>query len=214
MTPDYRARVPAVVFVAPYFLPTTSRFIAATASIPGVSLGLVSADPAEKIPREIRPLLSAHYRVENALDPSQLLPAVRSLGAQLGGVDRILGPLEELQVPMAQVRAELSVDGVDVETARNFRDKDRMKKVMSAHGLPCAKHRLVGSAEEAWDFSSPPDYQSWPNHHLARAPGTHFGSTSTIRSIPGCSGLHPRLRTRLCSRSSWLVTSLRSIACL
>ena len=144
--------MPAVVFVAPYFLPTTSRFIAAAASVPGVSLGLVSADPAEKIPPEIRPLLAAHYRVENALDPNQLLGAVRAVGAQLGGVDRILGPLEELQVPMAQVRAELGVDGVDVETARNFRDKDRMKKVMSAHGLPCARHRLVGSPEEAWDF--------------------------------------------------------------
>lgn len=144
--------MPAVVFVAPYFLPTTSRFIAAAANVPGVRLGLVSTDPAEKIPPEVSPLLAAHYQVEDALDSSHLLGAVRSVGAQLGGVDRILGPLEELQVPMAQVRAELGVDGVDVETARNFRDKDRMKKVMSAHGLPCARHRLVGSAEEAWDF--------------------------------------------------------------
>jgi hypothetical protein len=144
--------VPAVVFVAPYFLPTTSRFIAAAAGIPGVRLGLVSNDPAQKIPADIRPRLDAHFQVENALDPHQLLEAVKGVADQLGGLDRILGPLEELQVPMAQVRNELGIDGVDVETARNFRDKDRMKSVMSAHGLPCARHRLVGSAESAWDF--------------------------------------------------------------
>ncbi|MBA3361149.1 MAG: ATP-grasp domain-containing protein [Acidimicrobiia bacterium] len=149
---DYRAAVPAVVFVAPYFLPTTSRFIAAAATTPGVVLGLVSADPAQKIPNEVRPHLAAHYQVENALDPDQLHKAVTAIAGQLGGVDRILGPLEELQVPMAQVRVALSVDGVDVETARNFRDKDRMKKVLSAHGLPCARHRLVGSTDAAWEF--------------------------------------------------------------
>lgn len=140
------------MFVAPYFLPTTSRFIAAAATTPGVRLGLVSSDPADKIPSEIGPHLTAHFQVENALDPDQLLDAVRSLGGRLGGVDRILGPLEELQVPMAQVRAELGVDGVNVETARNFRDKNRMKSVMSAHGLPCARYQLVGTAEAAWEF--------------------------------------------------------------
>lgn len=149
---DYRAAVPAVVFVAPYFLPTTSRFIEAAATTRGVQLGLVSNDPEEKIPDEIRAHLSAHFQVENALDPGQLLGAVRSLGGQLGGVDRILGPLEELQVPMAQVRAELGVDGVDVETARNFRDKNRMKSVMASHGVPCARYQLVGSQEAVWDF--------------------------------------------------------------
>ena len=144
--------MPAVVFVAPYFLPTTTRFIAAAAGTPRVRLGLVSADPSSKIPGEVKAQLAAHYQVENALDPQQLVGAVKAIGGTLGNVDRILGPLEELQVPMAEVRGELGIDGVGVETARNFRDKDRMKRVMSKTGLPCARHRLVGSSEEAWDF--------------------------------------------------------------
>ena len=60
-----------------------------------------------------------------------------------------MGPLEELQVPMAVAREQLGIPGIDVETARNFRDKDRMKRVMAQNGLPCARHLLVGSGEEA-----------------------------------------------------------------
>lgn len=142
----------AVVFVAPYFLPTTARFIEAVATTPGVRLGLISHDSREKLGPEISDRLAAHLQMENALDPVQLVGAVASIGRELGGVDRLLGPLEELQVPMAVAREQLGISGVNVETARNFRDKDRMKSVMSAHGLPCAHHRLVGSAEEARRF--------------------------------------------------------------
>lgn len=144
--------VAGVVFVAPYFLPTTNRFIAAVASLPGVPVGLVSQDPAEKLPEEIRAALQAHYRVADALDPQQLINATRTLASALGGVDRMVGALEELQVPLAEARAQLGIPGVEVETARNFRDKDRMKTVLSGAGLPCARHALTGSGEEVWAF--------------------------------------------------------------
>ena len=42
--------MPRVVFVAPFFMDATLRFVEAMASIPEVTLGLVSGDPAEKLP--------------------------------------------------------------------------------------------------------------------------------------------------------------------
>ncbi len=145
-------RVAGVVFVAPYFLPTTNRFIAAVAGLPNVALGLVSNEPAERLPAEIRSRLAAHYRVDDSLKPGQLALAVRAVAPRLGGVDRILGPLEELQVPMAEVRAKLGIDGIDVDTATNFRDKNRMKRVLGENGLPCARHLLVGDAHAVRQF--------------------------------------------------------------
>lgn len=143
-----------VVFVAPYFLPTTARFIDAVARTPGVRLGLISHDPREKLGAEVSNRLTSHLRVDNALDTAHLVGAVAAIGREMGGVDRLMGPLEELQVPLAVVREQLGIPGIGVETARNFRDKDRMKSVMARNGLPCARHRLVGSADEARRFIS------------------------------------------------------------
>jgi biotin carboxylase len=144
--------VPGVVFIAPYFLPATSRFIAAAVAQPGVTVGLISSDPLDRLAGEIAGQLGAHYRVEDALDPGQLVRAVTALSQRIGPVHRLLAPLEELQVPMAQVREAFSIPGVDVKTAMNFRDKDRMKRVLTEAGLPCARHRLVGTPEEAQRF--------------------------------------------------------------
>jgi biotin carboxylase len=39
-----------------------------------------------------------------------------------------------------------------VQAARNFRDKSRMKDLLRAAGLPCARHRLVGTPADAQAF--------------------------------------------------------------
>jgi carbamoylphosphate synthase large subunit len=57
-----------------------------------------------------------------------------------------------VQVQVAMVREKLGIPGMSSETMRNFRDKSRMKSVLSAHKIPCARFRLVKSVSEAWDF--------------------------------------------------------------
>jgi carbamoylphosphate synthase large subunit len=142
-----------VVFVAPYFMDATLRFVAAAASLPGVRLGLVSQDPASKLQPALRAQLTAHEQVADALDPRQITAAVRALEPRLGGpVQRLLGTLEQLQVPLAHARRNLAIGGLDVESAHNFRDKARMKAVLERHDLPCARHRLAQTAEEVWAF--------------------------------------------------------------
>jgi phosphoribosylaminoimidazole carboxylase (NCAIR synthetase) len=137
------------VFVAPFLLDATVRFIDAAASLPGSRLALVSQDPAEKLPADVRAKLVAHWRIDDGTDAQQIADATRALSGRIGGVDRLIGMLEQLQVPLGEVREALGIPGMGAEVARNFRDKSRMKDVFSAHGVPCARHGVATSAAEA-----------------------------------------------------------------
>jgi biotin carboxylase len=146
--------MPAAVFVAPYFLEATLRFVEAAARMPGVRLGLVSQDPAEKIPPSLRQALAAHYRVGDGLDPEQIAGAVRAIAGEIGPPVALLGIFEQLQVPLAQVRESLGIPGMDVDTAMNFRDKSRMKTVLRAAGLPCARHAMAAGVDDVRAFAA------------------------------------------------------------
>ena len=140
--------MPHVVFVAPRFLENTNRYVRAFAALDGVTLSVISADPESAIPAEIRPRVAAHYSVHDALDGAQLTVAARALTRHVGRIDRLTGALEQLQMPMAQARDALGIEGINTAVARNFRDKDRMKEVLRAHGVPVARSALVRSLHE------------------------------------------------------------------
>jgi hypothetical protein len=142
-----------VVFVAPFFMETTLRFVDAAASLPGVNLGLVSQDPESKLPPGLREKLGGHYRVDDGVSLESLRPALQAFARAFSSIDRILGTLEQLQVPLGALRDELGVPGLGAEAALNFRDKARMKTVLSRAGLPCARHRLATGVAEAFDFA-------------------------------------------------------------
>jgi biotin carboxylase len=167
--------MPNVVFVAPFLLETTLRFIDATADLAGVKVVLVSQDPPERVPAALRKKLALVEKVEDALDPQKIEEAVRSVAGRLGQVDRLLGALEELQVPLGEVRESLRIPGMSGGTAKNFRDKARMKDVLSAAGLPCARHRRVTSEAEVWKFVEEVGYP------LIFKPTAGSGSRSTFR---------------------------------
>jgi D-alanine-D-alanine ligase-like ATP-grasp enzyme len=169
----------AVAFVAPYLLEATARFVTLTSEIPGIRLGLVTHDPLEKVPQPLRSRLAGHWRVENALDPRQVVDAVRGLSGQLGQVDRVIGALEQLQVPLAEAREVLGIPGMDVATAHNVRDKARMKEVLRAAGIPCARHALVHDAQQARRFAGEVGFP------LVAKPPDGAGSQATYRLDDG-----------------------------
>jgi len=140
-------------FVAPFLLPATTRFVATAARLPGVRLAVITSEPAERLSPDLKAVLDGHWRVDDALDPRQIGEAVTGLSRQLGRVERLVGALEQLQVPLAQVREALGIEGMDVQTARNVRDKARMKSVLRAAGVPCARHQLVTDPREALSFA-------------------------------------------------------------
>ena len=162
-------------FVAPYLLDATTRFVEAAARLPGVELALVTCEPEERLPTELRSSLAAHWRIDDALDAGQIAEAVQALGEQLGPVQRLLAVLEQLQVPVAQVREHLGIAGMDAATAQNFRDKAQMKSVLRAAGVPCARHQLADSAAAVAGFAQEVGFP------LVVKPPAGAGAKSTFR---------------------------------
>ena len=145
--------MPFVIFAAPWFSENAHRFIEATVSQTGVRVAVISQDPQEHLAPHLRERIAAHWRVDDIFDAGQLAHAARQLSNHFGPVHRLFGAYEQLQVPLAEAREQLGVEGMSAEAARNFRDKPRMKNVLRAAGVPCARHRLVGSDGEGWDFA-------------------------------------------------------------
>lgn len=141
-----------VVFVAPFAFDTTLRFVEAAADHPDTHLILLSQDPLEKFPAELRKKLAGHWLIDNALSTGHLIEAVEAIHHQVGGVHRLLGTLEHVQSQLARVRDHLSIPGMGFEATENFRDKSRMKNVLRDAGLPCARHRLVREEQDAHEF--------------------------------------------------------------
>ncbi|MBK7642537.1 MAG: ATP-grasp domain-containing protein [Planctomycetes bacterium] len=165
-----------VVFVVPFLLESSLRFAAAAGRLPGVRLAILSQDMPERLPEELRPLVDTFQRVPDAMNSAQLVEGVRVIARKWGGrVDRVMGILEQLQVPLAEVREQLGVRGMDVEEARHFRDKSLMKLRLAEHGLPCARHCLAPNAEEARAFAARVGYP------LVVKPPAGAGSRNTFR---------------------------------
>jgi biotin carboxylase len=87
--------------------------------------------------------------VDDMDDPAQLVAAARVLERRHGRIHRVLGNRESLQVPLGELRRALGVPGLGPDTAEVFRNKARMKDEFRRHGLPCARHRLIRSWNDA-----------------------------------------------------------------
>ena len=153
----------------------TLRFIGGAAGLPDVALTVLSQEPAEKMPAELRARIAGHWRVEDVLDARQLVSGARNLERQFGRVRRMIGALEQLQVPLAAAREALGVTGLSVDAAMNFRDKSRMKKALAGAGVPCARHALVADRLSATTFAAQLGYP------LVVKPPAGAGGKSTFR---------------------------------
>jgi hypothetical protein len=162
-------------FVAPYLLDATTRFVEAAASLPDTQLAVITCDPVDRLPERLRQPLAGHWRITDPLDPGQIAAAVQGASGQLGPVQSLMAVLEQLQVPLAQVRERLGIPGMDPVTANNFRDKDQMKQVLQATGVPCARHRLARTAAEASEFAAQVGFP------LVVKPPAGAGAKSTFR---------------------------------
>jgi carbamoylphosphate synthase large subunit len=147
--------VRTVVFVAPYAMPATVRFVRAVGGVAGARLFVISSDPAASFGDAP---IAGHWHLGDCLDVESLTTAVAEVGERVGGVDRLLGILENLQVQLGAVRERLGIPGIGPAVADNFRDKARMKAVFDAAGVPCARSRRVASGAEAMSFAGDVGY--------------------------------------------------------
>jgi biotin carboxylase len=146
-----------VAFVAPFLLPATIRFLRSVVEQKGVRVGLISADPVQMLPADLRQRLAAHHLTPKAgaLSAAAIHSGVQRLASVLGGMPQLLlSTLEELQVPLAEVRAALGIPGMRPRQATNFREKSQMKDALRAAGLPCARHQRVDSVEAGMAFGA------------------------------------------------------------
>ncbi|MBI1225417.1 MAG: ATP-grasp domain-containing protein [Bacteroidetes bacterium] len=164
-----------VIYTAPNYTENAVRFIRTLANLEGVRLGLISQEPKEWLPADIQPKLTDFQQVDDVFSASQLEAAAKLLAGRQGQIHRILGAVEQAQVPVAQVREALGIEGMDVETAHNFRDKSRMKNLLREAGLPCARHQKIISKDEALSFAN---YVGFP---LVVKPLDGAASQSTYR---------------------------------
>lgn len=142
-----------VIFAAPFPLETTMRFARAAARLQGVRLLGLCQEPPRRGSDDWT-MFHDLVRLEDGLDTGQLIAGAQRLSARHGPIHRVLGILEPLQVQLAEVRAALGVPGPDVRTADLFRDKARMKDELRRHGLPCARHAVIRSLEDARAFAA------------------------------------------------------------
>jgi formate-dependent phosphoribosylglycinamide formyltransferase (GAR transformylase) len=131
----------------------TLRFLRGACRLPDTALTVVSQDPEDRLPADIRAAIAGHWRVADALDPAQLVAAAQRLATRFGDPVCYMAALEQLQVPLAIAREALGIDGLSAAAARNFRDKSRMKDVLRGAGVPCARHALVGDRATAESFT-------------------------------------------------------------
>ena len=147
---QYVPSVPNILFVAPYAMAATVRFVRAVAEVPGARVVVLSSDPVERFGDAP---LDGHWHIADGFDVDSLAAAVAEVGDRMGGVDRLLGILENLQVQLGEVRRRLGIPGIGPDVADNFRDKSRMKALFDAAGVPCARSRRVASGPEAIAFA-------------------------------------------------------------
>ena len=150
--------------------------LTALAALPGVRAAVVTGDPAEALGDALAARLAGHWRVDNIFDVGQLARAVRELSARHGPAQALFGAFEQLQVALAEVRVQLGIPGMTVETAHNFRDKARMKDLLRRNGLPCARSALATSVDEARDFAAASGYP------VVVKPPAGAGAVATFRA--------------------------------
>jgi carbamoylphosphate synthase large subunit len=119
--------------------------------VPGARVVVISSDPQTSFGDAP---IAGHWQLADCLDTDALTAAVAEVRDRSGGVDRLLGILENLQVQLGEVRRRLGIPGIGPDVADNFRDKARMKAVFEAAGVPCARSRRVSSGAEAMAFAA------------------------------------------------------------
>ncbi|MEC7987720.1 MAG: hypothetical protein VX278_21305 [Myxococcota bacterium] len=164
-----------VVFVAPFVGSTMLRCLQAFLKLKQVRLGIITQQPYERLPKIVQNALKDHYQIQNCLDQNQLSIATQAFVKEWGRVDRLIGYLEHLQLPLAQVRSQLGIHGMKADVAKRFRDKNAMKEQLRQAGLPVAKQAKIHNAEDVFEFI---DRCNYP---IVLKPLAGVGSKNTMR---------------------------------
>lgn len=147
-----------IAYITPNFTANAVRFIEALVSLHDIRLIIISQEPVTLLPSWQQSRISIAKEVTDVFDKWTLIKVLTEIQKSTGAIYRILGATEQLQVPMAEARKALGIEGMDIEAAMNFRDKSRMKMLFGENKIPCAKHALVHDLGSAILFAKKCSY--------------------------------------------------------
>jgi hypothetical protein len=147
------ARV-TIAFVAPDLQPAALRFVEGALGQLGVTMGIITRGSIDELPERVRDRLAAFASVLDVGDAEQIVHAVGQMKESLGRPARLFGTAAELQVPLAEAREKLGIEGMSAEVARDFRDASRLRRRLVDAGLPIARHARVESVHDGMAFGT------------------------------------------------------------
>lgn len=162
-----------VLFVAPETSVYNRRFIESLKRS-GAKVSAIGHAPTGRLVPELKQVLDAYHQVKSLFDGQEMLAAVRELN-QKRPIDRVETVDEPLIGPAAHLRAVLGLPGLTQEQAKLCRDKQAMKDVMRAHGIPCAASAAVSSEADIRAFV---ERERYP---IVLKPRDGFGTLHTYR---------------------------------
>lgn len=149
----------------------------------------VGDQPASALPELVKQSLSEYLQVRSLWDLSEVTAEVQ---ARFKGhtLDRIECLWEPGVMLAAELRRHFGVDGLSVEQAHRFRDKEAMKVTLDAAGIRTPKHIAADSAAACWEAA---EQIGFP---IILKPIAGAGSADTYRvnSADELRGVLPRLR--------------------
>ncbi len=142
-----------IAYITPNFTANAVRFIESLVTLHDIRLIIICQESVTLLPSWQQSRISIARQVDDVFDKWTLIKVLTEIQKTTGPVHRILGATEQLQVPMAETREALNIEGMDIDAAMNFRDKARMKVLFTENNIPCAKHALVHDLESAIGFT-------------------------------------------------------------
>lgn len=136
-----------VVFLSPSYPPEMQQFTRGLAAV-GARVHGVGDTPVHELPASARRSLASYLHVPAMGDPVDVR---RRIHAWLGGrrPDRLEALWEPVALLAAQLREDLGLRGMSVDTVQGFRDKPLMRERVQAAGLRVPRTVRVRTVAEA-----------------------------------------------------------------
>jgi biotin carboxylase len=164
-----------LIYLVPFYQDWALRELRAFLDLPGARVAVISHDPQERLRDDLQSRIVGHWRVDDILSTDQIIWAASELQRRHGSIDRFVTGQEHTQLQVAEARAALGIPGMSVEATRAFRDKSRMKELLRAGGVPCARYGLARDEPGAWQIARQIGYP------LVVKPHAGAGTVSTFR---------------------------------
>ena len=163
-----------VLFLSPGF-PEEMKYFTHGFEHVGARVHGVGDTPRASLDAYVKHNLADYLQIANWQDEQEV---VRSVHAWARGkkIERVVCLWEPVMILAAKLREALGVQGLSVEQSIPFRDKARMKEVLSAAGLRTPRNFRCTSAAEVWAAAEKLGYP------LIVKPIAGAGSADTYRS--------------------------------